>query len=205
MLPPLSQPQSTDLPLQEPYTPKEAAAGFIALAGVLLVARPPFLFGKKVTEPILGAQSAAFDAASLTWYYTMPSALQTAGITVPSHYPQQQQQLPSPAERSAAVLVAILGTFAAAVAYSTIRIIGRRTHSLISVNYFAVIATLGSAVLILVHPDLHFVMPRGVVQWYVLFALFPTFSHPPSPLFLTRSGLEYCQVIWQWRPLLRIC
>ncbi|KAJ1326921.1 U3 small nucleolar RNA-associated protein 25 [Microdochium nivale] len=154
--------------LKEPYTPKEAAAGFIALAGVLLVARPPFLFGKKVTEPILGAQSAAFDAASLTWYYTMPSALQTAGITVPSHYPQQQQKLPSPAERSAAVLVAILGTFAAAVAYSTIRIIGRCTHSLISVNYFAVIATLGSTVLILVHPDLHFVLPRGVVQWTLL-------------------------------------
>ncbi|KAH7035889.1 uncharacterized protein B0I36DRAFT_319307 [Microdochium trichocladiopsis] len=147
--------------LREPYTAKEAAAGFVALTGVLLVARPPFIFGKKITKPITLAifspsdtTVGAFDAASLTMYYST------------STYAVAPQ--PSPAERSVAVLVAILGTFCAALAYATIRVIGKRAHSLVSVNYFAVVATLGSALVILVHPDLHFVLPRGVLQWTLL-------------------------------------
>lgn len=96
----------------------------------------------------------AFDAVSLTTYYSSLESLTAS-------------QQPSPAERSVAVLVAILGTFSAAVAYATIRVIGKRAHSLVSVNYFAFMATLVSTVIILVHPDLHFVLPRGVKQWYV--------------------------------------
>ncbi|KXJ89073.1 hypothetical protein Micbo1qcDRAFT_150298 [Microdochium bolleyi] len=140
--------------LREPYTPKEAAAGFVALAGVVLVARPPFLFGKKATEPITLTQTSAdFLTATIDG---------TAGAAVPG--PHQ----PSPAQRSIAVLVAILGTLGAAVAYACIRLIGKRAHSLVSVNYFAVIAMLSSAAIILVHPDLHFVLPRGVLQWTLL-------------------------------------
>jgi drug/metabolite transporter (DMT)-like permease len=44
-------------------------------------------------------------------------------------------------------------------------VIGKRAHSLISVNYFAAIATVGSALVLLVHPDLHFVMPESASQW----------------------------------------
>lgn len=74
---------------------------------------------------------------------------------------------PSSPQRAIAVICSILGTFAAATAYSTIRVIGKRVHSLISVNYFAVLSTLGSAVVILAHPDLHFILPRGALQWQV--------------------------------------
>jgi drug/metabolite transporter (DMT)-like permease len=68
-------------------------------------------------------------------------------------------------QRTLAVLIAILGTFGASMAYATIRVIGKRAHSLISVNYFAAIATLGSTLIILVHPELHFVMPKTLSQW----------------------------------------
>ena len=71
----------------------------------------------------------------------------------------------SPTQRTLAVLAAILGTFGASMAYATIRVIGTRAHSLISVNYFAAIATLGSALVLLIHPDLHFVMPESGGQW----------------------------------------
>lgn len=43
--------------------------------------------------------------------------------------------------------------------------IGKRAHSLISVNYFAGIATIGSFLALLIHPDLHFVMPQSSGQW----------------------------------------
>jgi drug/metabolite transporter (DMT)-like permease len=72
----------------------------------------------------------------------------------------------SPAERSFAVLLAVVGSLGAATAYSTIRVIGKRAHSLVSVNYFAVVATVGSFVIILVHPELKFQVPQTASQWY---------------------------------------
>jgi hypothetical protein len=72
---------------------------------------------------------------------------------------------PSSPQRTLAVLCSIMGTFAAATAYGTIRVIGKRVHSLVSVNYFAVLSTVGSALIILVHPDLHFILPQGTLQW----------------------------------------
>ena len=68
-------------------------------------------------------------------------------------------------QRTLAILIAILGTFGASTAYATIRVIGKRAHSLISVNYFSLIATIASFLLILVHPSLHFVMPKTLGQW----------------------------------------
>lgn len=122
--------------LREPFTWKEALCSFIAFAGVLFVARPPWLFPDTPVE---------LD----------PS--------------QPDGKAPSPdvsaKQRTVAILIAILGTFGASTAYATIRVIGKRSHSLISVNYFAFIATLGSTVIILVHPDLHFVMPKTLGQW----------------------------------------
>ncbi|KAK8132596.1 hypothetical protein PG999_000769 [Apiospora kogelbergensis] len=77
----------------------------------------------------------------------------------------------TPEERSLAVLLGVLGTFGAAAAYSTIRVIGKRAHSLVSVNYFAVLATVGSCLIILVHPDLEFKLPENAMQWFLLIAI----------------------------------
>ncbi|KAF1843487.1 uncharacterized protein K460DRAFT_357210 [Cucurbitaria berberidis CBS 394.84] len=135
--------------LREPFTINEALAGLIAFTGVLFVARPPWLFPGPPRDPISG-QPEPHGLAFLT------STMQ--GGKAPT--------LPmSPHKRTLVILIAIMGTFGASTAYATIRIIGKRTHSLISVNYFAAIATIGSTIIITVHPDLHFVMPKSAGQW----------------------------------------
>ncbi|KAI1438178.1 DUF6-domain-containing protein [Xylaria sp. CBS 124048] len=114
--------------LREPYRLQEALSGLISLTGVLLIARPTFLFGHAAgTTPAVGS-----------------------------------------AQRTFAVFCSILGTVAAATAYSTIRVIGTRVPSLISVNYFAILSTIGSAVIIAVHPDFHFILPQGTEQWILI-------------------------------------
>jgi drug/metabolite transporter (DMT)-like permease len=74
----------------------------------------------------------------------------------------------TPQERTIAILCAIFGSFAAATAYATIRVIGKRAHSLVSVNYFAVLATVSSFLIIMIHPDLQFEVPKTVAEWYVI-------------------------------------
>ncbi|KAI1653226.1 hypothetical protein F4813DRAFT_393910 [Daldinia decipiens] len=137
--------------LREPFTVKEAIAGLIAFAGVLFIARPTFLFPQhRSHEPEINGTS-------------LFMVDQPKGI-VPS--------VPAtPAERSIAALLAVIGTFGAAAAYSTIRVIGKRAHSLVSVNYFAVLATVGSFAIILIVPDLHFEIPQNVTQWTLLVAI----------------------------------
>ncbi|KAK7751457.1 hypothetical protein SLS62_006542 [Diatrype stigma] len=154
---------------QEPYTPKEALAGLIALAGVLLVARPPFLFPREaVADP---RDSDSDDLAMVFLRLVTPDQPSPRGIHGISGYGGGglvPPEAPSPSQRGLAVLCAVLGTFAAATAYTTIRVIGKRAHSLVSVNYYALVATVGSAAIILVHPDLEFVLPRGALQWTLL-------------------------------------
>jgi drug/metabolite transporter (DMT)-like permease len=133
--------------LREPFTVREATAGLIAFAGVLFVARPPWLFPSPPRDPITGKPEAVIDALFST--AAPPGTV-------------------SSTQRTLATLVAIVGAFGASIAYATIRVIGKRAHSLISVNYFAGIATLGSALILLVHPDLHFVIPRGLTQWSLI-------------------------------------
>jgi drug/metabolite transporter (DMT)-like permease len=128
-------------------------AGFIALAGVLFVARPAALFGSDVENP--NSDGPLGKNNSITTFI------------VNSSQALEPVDSPSSTQRTLAILGAILGTIGAAVAYSTIRLIGKRAHSLVSVNYFAFLATTGSAFIILVHPDLHFVFPEGWLQWYV--------------------------------------
>ncbi|KAJ8113333.1 hypothetical protein OPT61_g4515 [Boeremia exigua] len=133
--------------LREPFTIREALAALIAFSGVLLVARPTWLFPSPPVDPITGEPE--------------PSVLNLIMSSAPKTTPAPI----SPEQRTIAVLAAILGSFSASTAYATIRVIGTRAHALISVNYFAAIATLGSALVLLIHPDLHFVMPESAGQW----------------------------------------
>ena len=77
----------------------------------------------------------------------------------------------TPAERSFAVVLAVLGSFAAATAYATIRVIGTRVHSLVSVNYFAVASTVFSCAVLLLHPDIGFQTPQSTPQWLLLLSI----------------------------------
>ena len=142
--------------LREPYTLKEALAGLIAFTGVLFVARPPWLFPGQPLDPITGEPKGPEDPGSDSL------SVLTFGITSvgsPTLPPVSAEQ------RTLAILLAIVGTFGASTAYATIRVIGKRAHSLISVTYFAFLSTLGSALIITVHPDLKFVMPESLGQW----------------------------------------
>ncbi|RKL20154.1 hypothetical protein BFJ68_g2862 [Fusarium oxysporum] len=135
--------------LREPFTVKEATAGFIAFAGVLFVARPAFLF------PESWRTLSELESRSVDSDFTADG-----GILPPVKA--------TPQERTIAILCAIFGSFAAATAYATIRVIGKRAHSLVSVNYFAVLATVSSFLIIMIHPDLQFEIPKTIAEWYLL-------------------------------------
>ncbi|KAF7559936.1 hypothetical protein G7046_g4206 [Stylonectria norvegica] len=130
--------------LGEPFTLMEGLGGIIAVTGVLFVARPTFLF------PNDGVDGTSTMLIEDPQHGLLPPVTST------------------PTERSVAVILAVLGSFFAATAYSTIRIIGKRAHALVSVNYFATIATIGSGLILLVHPDLSFQLPQGPSQWALL-------------------------------------
>ncbi|KAF2445538.1 hypothetical protein P171DRAFT_267227 [Karstenula rhodostoma CBS 690.94] len=143
--------------LREPYTVKEALAGLLAFTGVLFVARPPWLFPSAPLDPISGAPVEPIEGPDSNSLSLLSFGIQSG--TSPSLPPVSAEQ------RTLAILLAVLGTFGASTAYATIRVIGNRAHSLISVTYFAFLSTVGSALIILVHPDLHFVMPEHLSQW----------------------------------------
>lgn len=130
---------------QEPYTLHEACAGLIALGGVLFIARPEFLF-RNSRDP-----EASINGSDMTGVAT------SGGILPPVEA--------TPIERTIAVACAILGAFCAATAYATIRVIGKRAHALVSVNYFAMLATCSSFLIIMIHPDLQFEIPQTPMQW----------------------------------------
>lgn len=77
----------------------------------------------------------------------------------------------SPAQRMLAIALSIFGVVGASGAYTTIRVMGDRAHALISVNYFALIATAGSTVALLATPGTGFVMPHSAREWALLILL----------------------------------
>jgi drug/metabolite transporter (DMT)-like permease len=62
----------------------------------------------------------------------------------------------------------VLGVLGASGAYTMIRVIGDRAHALMSVNYFAIVSTLGSAAILLITPGIGFIKPQGVHEWALL-------------------------------------
>ncbi|ESU15413.1 hypothetical protein FGSG_07995 [Fusarium graminearum PH-1] len=130
--------------LREPFTLNEALAGLIAFTGVLFVARPAFLFPHN--DSFLTGSSSDNESAARG----ILSAVKA-----------------TPHERTIAICCSIFGSIAAATAYSTIRVIGKRAHSLVSVNYFAVLATISSFLIITIHPDLQFEIPKSLAEWSV--------------------------------------
>ncbi|OBT53399.1 hypothetical protein VE04_06737 [Pseudogymnoascus sp. 24MN13] len=77
----------------------------------------------------------------------------------------------SPAQRLLAITASLLGVLGASGAYTMIRVIGTRAHALISVNYFAVLGTFGSAAALLAVPGMTFTMPHGTREWVLMVLL----------------------------------
>lgn len=93
----------------------------------------------------------------------------------------------TPKQRLLAIGVSVIGVLGASGAYTMIRVIGSRAHALISVNYFAFIATVGSTAILLISPDTGFVMPGNAREW-VLLALLGVLGFVLQ--FLLTAGLQ---------------
>ncbi|KAL9001107.1 MAG: hypothetical protein Q9169_000290 [Polycauliona sp. 2 TL-2023] len=140
--------------IHEPFTKTEQIAGFVSLAGVVLIARPTSFLALNATE---ASNATAID-----------NVLSTTNATAPPHFTSVDHVTSS--QRLVAVGVALLGVMGAASAYTTIRMIGQRAHPLISVNYFAAWTTFVATAVLLFVPGMGFQLPSGVKQWgYLIF------------------------------------
>ncbi|KAF2834029.1 hypothetical protein CC86DRAFT_339777 [Ophiobolus disseminans] len=77
----------------------------------------------------------------------------------------------TPTQRFIAIVVSVLGVAGASGAYTMIRVIGDRAHALMSVNYFALLATAGSAIALLAIPGIGFRTPQSAREWILLIAM----------------------------------
>lgn len=94
----------------------------------------------------------------------------------------------SPAQRLAAVLVALTGVLGSAMAFTAMRWIGKRAHPLLSVNYFCVWCTIVSATAMLILPGVEFLLPANLVEWgYLIFLGLCGFAMQ----FLLSAGLQH--------------
>jgi drug/metabolite transporter (DMT)-like permease len=148
--------------LHDPFTRKEQIASLLALVGVVFIARPTSLF-----------PSGHGDGAAVS-----TTAAETVGNgTLAEGHPPTAEEA-TPAQRLMAIGVALLGVLGGAGAFTTIRWIGNRAHSLVSVNYFSVWSMIVSVVVLsaapildIGQPELRFVLPASVKQWFLLVAL----------------------------------
>ncbi|KAH9052765.1 integral membrane protein DUF6 [Lactarius vividus] len=94
--------------LKEPLSFRETLSGLCSFLGVVLIARPQFLFG-----------SQAFSDPS--------------------------EELVTPAQRMISIAAALIGVLGATAMFTVLRAIGTRAHILQSLNFFASLSVLGSA------------------------------------------------------------
>ncbi|GAB5586439.1 hypothetical protein Unana1_01339 [Umbelopsis nana] len=113
--------------LREPFTIFDGVCAFFCLAGVVLVSRPEFLFGKAGVN----AQSADEDF-----------------------------------RRIFAVMCSVVGAMMSAVAYVTVRKVGRAAHFMVHVVYFGAISTILSPIGI--WGLQRFVVPEGWKDYLIL-------------------------------------
>lgn len=142
--------------LHEPVTSMEKLAGFVSFLGVVVIARPPFLFGA-VSNTSTNCGHAGNDS-------------QLANVDCFIDDAATADQVTSE-QRMSAIVVGLLGVCGAAVAYISIRWIGSRAHPLVSVNYLSVLSTLVSAICLLCIPGIGFKLPADTLEWAYLLSL----------------------------------
>jgi drug/metabolite transporter (DMT)-like permease len=142
--------------LREPFPRSAQYASLISLIGVVLIARPTSFF----------SHSEAPSVPSNTTTTITEAAAYDASFPVPTS-----------AQRLSAVAVAMVGVLGGAGALTSIRWIGNQAHPLISVNYFSVLCTFVSGLVLALSKPLHlsstlgFVLPNGPRQWFLILFL----------------------------------
>ncbi|KXN91325.1 hypothetical protein AN958_01300 [Leucoagaricus sp. SymC.cos] len=121
-LAPLCTAASGALFLGEKFSRREAFAGLLSLVGVVLIARPPFIFGGGEDEPQF----------------------------LPEEVTEVATRAVTPEQRLLAVGVALVGVLGSTGAYTSLRAIGKRAHplhSLVMFSFYSVIvASIGMIV-----------------------------------------------------------
>ncbi|KAK6005565.1 hypothetical protein QM012_007207 [Aureobasidium pullulans] len=139
--------------LKEPFTRIDKIGSLVSLVGVVFIARPTSLFFPSAEAPPASGSTEVIGSNSTM---TTPDASNYDNVT--------------PAERLAAVGIALVGVGGSVIAYTTIRWIGKRAHPLISVNYFATWCTIVSIVAQLTLPGIGFLLPADAKEWgYLVF------------------------------------
>ncbi|KAL0260335.1 hypothetical protein SLS55_004021 [Diplodia seriata] len=138
-LTPMMIPWAGALLFHERLSKKVVLAGLVSFVGVIIIARPPWLFPRTVShdDPTHDDDDDANPAASA-------------------------------AMRTLAVSLLLMGAVTATVSYTIIRGIGHRAHALISVNYYSLVSTAGSALFLLFAPGVDFRLPADARQWALL-------------------------------------
>ncbi|KAG9631708.1 hypothetical protein KCU64_g16548, partial [Aureobasidium melanogenum] len=157
--------------LKEPFTKIDKIGSLVSLVGVVFIARPTSLFFSSAEAPPASGGTEVIGSNSTM---TTPDASNYDNVT--------------PAERLAAVGIALVGVGGSVIAYTTIRWIGKRAHPLISVNYFATWCTIVSIVAQLTLPGIGFLLPADAKEWgYLVFLGTCGFIMQ----FLLAAGLSY--------------
>ncbi|KAI9439313.1 hypothetical protein H4582DRAFT_2076013 [Lactarius indigo] len=129
--------------LKEPFSRNELFAGLCSFLGVVLIARPQFLFGKLPAD-------------------------RSAGI------PADLSEVATPEQRMLSVSAALIGVLGATGAYTSLRAIGKRAHTLHSITFFStqcVLASTAGMIIFKVTP----VIPTHV-SWLAMLLLIGIFG-----------------------------
>jgi drug/metabolite transporter (DMT)-like permease len=128
----------------ETFSRRQQLAAIVSLAGVVLIAQP---FSKRD-----GAGTGTGD---------------NAGTAAEDESPGDADAF----HHVLATVVASVGVLGASGAYTTIRMIGRRAHPLVSVTYFSSVTTVISLVAMVAVPWVPFRLPSTVTEWTLLTGL----------------------------------
>lgn len=149
--------------LRQPYTRKEQLASLVALAGVVFIARPSFLFGRNSPS---SSSSPANDIVS-------PAPGVADGGHSTAQYSGEEND--NAALRLTGTLFALLSAFGGAGAFIAIRAIGDRCQVLTTTNFFATCCTLISATALAIaplvgfdQPHVRFGLPQNQRQWFLV-------------------------------------
>ena len=142
--------------LKEPFSRIERLATMVALLGIVLIAQPHSMFSRSSSS---GEPSSSEPLES---EHSLPGV---------DHESTSE-------ERLVAVGVALLGVCGAAGAFTTLRMIGKRAHPLISVNFFGMTCTVICIVVLALapmldisQPTLRWMWPGSAKEWFLLLIL----------------------------------
>lgn len=124
----------------EPFPQRQQIAFFLSMVGVIFIAHPISFFHS--IPPTSEAQPTLVTNSTLR-------------ETEPSQTPSKSLHPTSPQRLFATILGLLLGIIGRAMTLVTIRMIGKRAHPLISINYFATCCIIVSTVSFVIFPDVN--------------------------------------------------